>query len=72
MAELKLGFIGLGNMGAPMARKLLEAGFDVTVTDLDPVKVDALVALGAGQRNVSRLQCRGKDVGRRRGAGTGE
>jgi 3-hydroxyisobutyrate dehydrogenase-like beta-hydroxyacid dehydrogenase len=48
VAELKLAFIGLGNMGAPMARNLLEAGFDVTVTDLDPVKVDALVALGAG------------------------
>lgn len=47
MSELRLAFIGLGNMGAPMARNLLGAGFDVTVTDLDPAKVDALVAHGA-------------------------
>ena len=47
VAGLRLAFIGLGNMGAPMARNLLDAGFDVTVTDLDPTKVDALVALGA-------------------------
>jgi 3-hydroxyisobutyrate dehydrogenase len=31
MAGLKVGFVGLGTMGAPMARNLLEAGFDVTV-----------------------------------------
>ena len=47
MPELRLAFIGLGNMGAPMTRNLLGAGFDVTVTDLDPAKVDALVAHGA-------------------------
>ncbi len=47
MSELQLAFIGLGNMGAPMARNLLAAGFDVTVTDLAPAKVDALVADGA-------------------------
>lgn len=47
MPDLRLAFIGLGNMGAPMARNLLDAGFDVTVTDLDAVKVADLVALGA-------------------------
>lgn len=47
MSELRLAFIGLGNMGAPMACNLLGAGFDVTVTDLDPAKVAALVAHGA-------------------------
>jgi len=47
MSELRLAFIGLGNMGAPMARNLLGAGFDLTVTDLDPAKIDALVAHGA-------------------------
>ena len=41
MAELKLAFIGLGNMGAPMARNLLEAGFDVTVTDVRTIAVKA-------------------------------
>lgn len=47
MSALRLAFIGLGNMGGPMARNLLEAGFDLTVTDLDKAKVAALVDLGA-------------------------
>ena len=32
---MKVGFIGLGSMGAPMANNLVAAGFDVTVFDLD-------------------------------------
>lgn len=47
MPDLRLAFVGLGNMGAPMAHNLLGAGFAVTVADLDPTKVDALVACGA-------------------------
>ena len=31
----RLGFIGLGAMGAPMARNLAAAGFDVAVFDVD-------------------------------------
>lgn len=31
-----VGFIGLGNMGGPMAEHLLEAGHDMTVYDVDP------------------------------------
>lgn len=42
-----VGFIGLGNMGAPMARNVLAAGFTTVVADLDPAKVAALVADGA-------------------------
>ena len=42
-----VGFIGLGNMGAPMARNVAAAGFSIVVTDLDPTKVAALVADGA-------------------------
>lgn len=33
---MKIGFIGLGNMGAPMARNLADAGYDVTGFDLEP------------------------------------
>ena len=44
---LRLAFIGLGNMGGPMARNLCSAGFAVTVADLDPVKVAHVVAHGA-------------------------
>jgi len=31
---MKIGFIGLGNMGAPMARNLVEAGFELTGFDI--------------------------------------
>jgi len=42
-----IGFIGLGNMGAPMAKNLVKAGFNVTVFDLNPSAMDSLAALGA-------------------------
>ena len=32
----KVGFIGLGNMGRPMAARLKEAGFNLTVFDINP------------------------------------
>ena len=35
---MKVGFIGLGSMGAPMANNLAAAGFDVMVFDLDPAR----------------------------------
>jgi 3-hydroxyisobutyrate dehydrogenase len=46
---MKIGFIGLGNMGAPMARNLLKAGHELTVFDVVQPNVDALVAHGAGK-----------------------
>lgn len=42
-----LGFVGLGTMGAHMARRLLGQGWTVTVTDTRPEAVAALVADGA-------------------------
>lgn len=44
---LALGFIGLGNMGGPMAARLLAAGHAVTVCDPSPAAVAALQAAGA-------------------------
>jgi len=41
------GFIGIGRMGAPMARRLLDAGFSLTVYDTSRAAVDALAAQGA-------------------------
>ena len=32
---MKVGFIGLGVMGGPMALNLLKAGYDLTVTEID-------------------------------------
>jgi 2-hydroxy-3-oxopropionate reductase len=43
----KLGFIGLGIMGKPMAGHLVKAGHEVTVHDLNPASVQELVAKGA-------------------------
>ena len=45
--RLHIGFIGLGNMGAPMAANLRQAGFALTVFDLDRTRAEALVAQGA-------------------------
>jgi len=42
-----VGVIGLGIMGAPMARNLLRAGFPLVVWNRTPQRADALVAAGA-------------------------
>jgi 3-hydroxyisobutyrate dehydrogenase len=44
---LHIGVIGVGNMGAPLAARLLERGFAVTVRDLRPEAEAPLAALGA-------------------------
>ena len=44
---MRVGVIGLGIMGAPMARNLLRAGHALTVHSRTQGKVDALVAAGA-------------------------
>jgi 3-hydroxyisobutyrate dehydrogenase-like beta-hydroxyacid dehydrogenase len=43
----RVGFIGLGTMGAPMARQILQKHGQVTVFDVVPAAVQALVAAGA-------------------------
>jgi 3-hydroxyisobutyrate dehydrogenase len=43
----KIGFIGLGNMGGPMAENLLKAGHELQVFDLVQASVDKAVAAGA-------------------------
>ncbi|OZI22593.1 MULTISPECIES: 3-hydroxyisobutyrate dehydrogenase [Bordetella] len=42
-----IAFIGLGNMGAPMAHNLIKAGHQLTVFDLVPQAVQGLAAAGA-------------------------
>jgi 3-hydroxyisobutyrate dehydrogenase-like beta-hydroxyacid dehydrogenase len=44
---MEIGFIGLGNMGAPMARRLVEAGHHLTVYDTRQESIGNLTALGA-------------------------
>ena len=45
----KLAFLGLGQMGTPMARRLLAAGHDVTVWNRTPERAEPLVEDGAHQ-----------------------
>jgi 3-hydroxyisobutyrate dehydrogenase-like beta-hydroxyacid dehydrogenase len=44
---MEIGFIGLGNMGFPMARRLVEAGHRVVAFDTRREPIERLVALGA-------------------------
>jgi 3-hydroxyisobutyrate dehydrogenase len=45
--EKKVGLIGLGIMGIPMARNLMKAGFEVTVYNRTAVKAERMAAEGA-------------------------
>jgi 3-hydroxyisobutyrate dehydrogenase len=47
MSDLRIGFIGLGNVGSQLAANLQRQGADLTVRDLDAARVAALVARGA-------------------------
>lgn len=47
MTARTLGFVGLGQMGGPMSRRLLEAGSAVRVFDTNPAALRALSDLGA-------------------------
>ena len=44
---MKIAFLGLGKMGAPMARRLLAAGYHLTVWNRTPERAQDLVATGA-------------------------
>lgn len=44
---MKIGFIGLGIMGKPMAKNLVKAGYQLLVNDFNKASVEELKALGA-------------------------
>lgn len=44
---MKVGFIGLGNMGGPMCRNIIKGGHDVTVFDLNAAAIKTCTDLGA-------------------------
>ena len=46
---MKIGFIGLGIMGKPMAKNLVKAGHDLVVYDINPDPVRELCEMGAQQ-----------------------
>ena len=59
---MKVGFVGLGHMGAPMSRNILAAGHDLIVHDLNPVAAADLVAAGAAWAASPREAARDRDV----------
>ena len=59
----RIGFIGLGNMGLPMAQNLLKAGHQVEGVDVNPASVEKLRAAGgAGVETAKSAAARGDAV----------
>lgn len=58
----KVGFIGLGAMGLPMASNLQRKGFELTAYDIDAAKVEALAALGAKPAASVAEACRDAEI----------
>jgi 3-hydroxyisobutyrate dehydrogenase-like beta-hydroxyacid dehydrogenase len=59
---MKIGFLGLGKMGAGMAANLLRAGHDVVVWNRSPKKAEPLVAEGAVLARTPREASAGREV----------
>jgi 3-hydroxyisobutyrate dehydrogenase-like beta-hydroxyacid dehydrogenase len=57
-----VGFIGLGTMGAPMARNILNKGHRLIVTDVVPAAVASLVAAGATAATTPKDVAGGSEV----------
>ncbi|HSV82405.1 MAG TPA: NAD(P)-binding domain-containing protein, partial [Ramlibacter sp.] len=52
--QQRVGFVGLGDMGEPMAHNLIAKGFDVTVFDVRPTPLT--VAKSKGARSAETLR----------------
>jgi 3-hydroxyisobutyrate dehydrogenase len=59
---MKVGFIGVGAMGRPMAANLIKKGFTVTAYDASAEALAAIVNLGAAQAGSSADAARASDV----------
>ncbi len=54
--QVKVGFIGLGNMGSRIATRLLDRGYQLSVYDMDPAKAEAIAAHGGeATKNILEL-----------------
>ncbi len=62
MTSRKIGFAGVGRMGAPMVRRLMAAGHAVTVFDASTAAVDTLVAEGATAAATPAALAQGVDI----------
>jgi 3-hydroxyisobutyrate dehydrogenase len=59
---MKIGFIGLGAMGLPMTRHLIDAGHDVTVTSRSRIPIEMAAAAGATEGDSPVDVVRASDV----------
>ena len=59
---MRIAFIGLGNVGFPLARNLRKAGHEMTVFDLDPGRAGDLVASGALLAETASQAAQGAEV----------
>jgi 3-hydroxyisobutyrate dehydrogenase len=55
MTAIKIGWIGLGNMGNPMSKRLIQAGYAVTVYNRNKAREDGLKLMGANVASSPRL-----------------
>ena len=60
---MKVGFVGLGIMGRPMAKNVVKAGYEVTVFDFNQEAIDDLVAHGAKAADSGKAAAQEADVG---------
>ena len=58
----RIGFIGLGNMGLPMALNLIKAGHQVEGVDLNPAAIEKLKAAGGGNAEFAKVAASRCDV----------
>lgn len=61
-ASPAIGFVGLGAMGLPMARRLVRAGYALTVHDVATAQVESLVVDGATAADSARSAAAASDV----------
>lgn len=59
---MKIGYIGLGAMGLPLAKHLQCKGYDVNAYDIDPTRADAIVELGGRKAATVADAARGADI----------
>ncbi|MEO1781265.1 2-hydroxy-3-oxopropionate reductase [Enterococcus diestrammenae] len=59
---MKVGFVGLGIMGRPMAKNVVKAGYEVTVFDFNQEAIDDLVAHGAKAADSGKAAAEEADV----------
>lgn len=59
---MKIAFLGLGNMGIPMAQRLMSAGHSLTVWNRTAETAEPLVSSGATQKTSAAEAVRGQDI----------